>query len=108
MDDNVKDVLHWFQFFHFAQINIYKSHRSYGSHRMGWLKPHGGAGLDGHGTQDRGYHCSDEFQHLSNGAPIDFNHFHTDLVINNIHTDLTDPTDLFKMSHRSHGSHRFI
>lgn len=42
----------------------------------------GGAGLDGHGAEDRGYHGCDEFQHLCNGAPIDFNHFHTDLVNN--------------------------
>ena len=55
-------------------------------HITQWLgsegEPVGGAGLDGHGAEDRGYHCSDEFQHLRNGAPIDFNHFHTDLVNN--------------------------
>ena len=43
-------------------------------HSFTFLEPVGGAALYCDGSQNAGNHGRDEFQHLSNGGPIDFYH----------------------------------
>ena len=39
-----------------------------------WLKPMRNAALNSHGAEDRRDDCCDEFQHLSDGVPFEFDH----------------------------------